>query len=149
MHQFLSNEEVKSTDISVYQWTFNVMVSAAEPLENWAEKKKTTTKFSFSVRKLEWKSVTFIYNISIHLYFRSSSIQSECKLYFPECTWRAYFLTTGKRVEVKWLRKNDLMNFTLQSISQIVQVASAWSSAGDSDKLNHLKGVWASLWLRR
>ena len=34
MHQFLNNEKVKSTDNSVYQGTFNVMVSAAEPLEN-------------------------------------------------------------------------------------------------------------------
>ena len=60
MHQFLSNEEAKSTDNSVYQWTFNVMVSAAEL--SWKE--KTTTRFSFSVRKLEWKVVTFIYSIS-------------------------------------------------------------------------------------
>ena len=89
----------------------------------------------------------FIYSISVHLYFRRSSTQCECKLHFPESTWRGCFSTTGKWVEVKWLRTNDRMNFTLQSISQIVQVASAWSSAGDSDKLNHrkLRGVWVSL----
>ena len=97
---------------------------------------------------LKWlSSSSSIYSISVHLYFRSSSIQSECNLHFPECTWRACFSTMGKRVEVKWLRTKDLMNFTLQSISQIVQVGSAWSSVGGSDKLNHrkLKGVWASL----
>ena len=47
MHQFLNNEKVKSTDNSVYQGTFNVMVSAAEPLENWVEKKKQQPDFHF------------------------------------------------------------------------------------------------------
>lgn len=146
MHQSLSNEEVKSTDNSVYQWTFNVMVSAAEPWETELKRKKQQPNFHF-IRKL---------GNQLHLFtiFQFILFQEKTALYSLNAnyTFRTHMVSTffhhrEEGREVKWLRKNDLMNFTLQSISQIVQVASAWSSAGDSDR--SLKGVWASQWLRR
>lgn len=72
MHQFLSNEEVKSTDNSVYQWTFNVMVSAAEPRENWAEKKKNNNQIFIFCQEIGVK-ISYVYL----QYFSSSIFQKQ------------------------------------------------------------------------
>lgn len=78
MHQFPNNGAVVLSDNSVHQWTFYLTVLAAEPLENPAGE-----AVFILVRKFEWKWVTFVYRISVHLHFGRTGIDCKWELHRP------------------------------------------------------------------